>query len=273
MAALRGGAALVSGIPVLMYHALEDDEHPAGLHEPGAQLYTVHASAFRDQLRYLQQQGFRTVLLDQAAETGRGEKTVVLTFDDGHRSNATLALPLLQEFGFLAEFFVTSGWIGQANSMTAEQVGCLGAAGMGVGSHGVDHAFLDELSEDEALRQLAASRDALARLTGRPVRWFSAPGGRLRPRLELLAAQAGYRGVCTSAPGLFSPAATFATVPRVVVGATTSPRVFARLVHQPPLARAVAAARHAALGKLKQCLGNEKYAALHNAASRFLGRL
>lgn len=254
-----------------MYHALQDDEHPAGLKEPGAQLYTVHTSAFRNQMRYLHEQGFRTLLLDEVPGFTLNEKSIVLTFDDGHRSNITLAIPILQEFGFSAEFFITTGWIGQPNYMTPEDIRRLEKKGMGVGSHGVNHAFLDELSESEAVHELLSSRDTLTQLTQRPVQWFSAPGGRLRPRLEILATQAGFRGVCTSVPGLFRRDPTSLRVPRLAVRGTTSLQGFARLICQPPLARAWAATRYSTLEGVKRCVGNERYVRLHGWVSKVTG--
>lgn len=271
VALVRGRRYFVKGIPVLMYHAIQDDEHPAGLKESGAQLYTVQTGIFRDQMRYLHRQGFRAILLDEIPGLVLNERSVVLTFDDGHRSNITLALPILQEFGFHAEFFVTTGWIGRPNFLTPEDIRHLGRNGMGVGSHGANHVFLDELSESEAVQELVSSRATLTQLTQRPVQWFSAPGGRLRPRLELLAAQAGFRGVCTSAPGLFRPDPLRTRVPRLTVRGTTSLQDFARLVHQPPLTRAWAATRYSTLEGVKHYVGNDRYARIHAWVSKVAG--
>lgn len=258
----------MKGVPVLIYHALEDDAHPAGLNEPGAQLYTVNTSTFRDQMRYLREQGFRVQLLDEVLECGLQEKVVVLTFDDGHRSSITLAVPILREFGFRAEFFITTGWIGRPNYLTSEEICRLVADGMGVGSHGVSHAFLDDLPETEALGELVESRAILTRLIRRPVQWFSAPGGRLRPRLEVLAAQAGFRGVCTSSPGLFRPNRMCMQVPRQAIRRSTSMAGFAPLVHQRSLTRAWSAMRYKALVGVKHLVGNSRYVRLHKWVSK-----
>ena len=60
-------------------------------------------------MEYLHREGYRTFLLDELQQVEPWpEKSVVLTFDDGHESNYLLALPILQEFGFKAHFFITN---------------------------------------------------------------------------------------------------------------------------------------------------------------------
>lgn len=42
----------MKGIPVLMYHALENAAHPAGAKDPGEKLYVLQASQFREQMEF-----------------------------------------------------------------------------------------------------------------------------------------------------------------------------------------------------------------------------
>ncbi len=61
--------------------------------------WMVTDSRFREDLQWLADQGWVTVLPGQlAAGEALPEKAVMLTFDDGYRSNYELAYPLLQEF-------------------------------------------------------------------------------------------------------------------------------------------------------------------------------
>ena len=54
---------------------------------------------FREDLQWLTDHGWTTVLPSElTAGTGLPEKAVMLTFDDGYRSNYEIAYPLLQEF-------------------------------------------------------------------------------------------------------------------------------------------------------------------------------
>lgn len=61
--------------------------------------WMVTNARFREDLQWLADQGWTTVLPGQlAAGEALPEKAVMLTFDDGYRSNYELAYPLLQEF-------------------------------------------------------------------------------------------------------------------------------------------------------------------------------
>jgi peptidoglycan/xylan/chitin deacetylase (PgdA/CDA1 family) len=187
-----------------MYHALEDETHPAGAKDAGEQLYVLHVKQFREQMEYLQREGYRTFLLEELHSLDVWpEKSVVLTFDDGHKSNYTLALPVLQEFGFRAEFFITTAWIGTPHYLTEDQVLGLHKAGMGIGSHGVSHRYFQQMSNPEIKTELHVSKESLECITGKVIDSFSAPGGRITADLLKVAAETGYQNVAVSRPGYY----------------------------------------------------------------------
>jgi peptidoglycan/xylan/chitin deacetylase (PgdA/CDA1 family) len=193
----------MSGIPVLMYHALEDADHPAGAKEAGEQLYILQTEQFSEQMAYLSNNGYQACLFEElAAMSMWPEKTVVLTFDDGHVSNYTLALPILQQYGFKAHFFITTGWIGTPYFLTPDQIKALSDAGMGIGSHGVTHRFLTDLKPEDARSELSESRQRLSEITGSTIDSFSAPGGRISSDITSIARETGYRMMCNSEPAL-----------------------------------------------------------------------
>lgn len=78
-------------LPVLMYHHVVPDGEDCND-------MTVTASRLRADLRWLEDNGYTTVLPRELAE-GKDlpEKSVLVTFDDGYRSNYELAFPILQE--------------------------------------------------------------------------------------------------------------------------------------------------------------------------------
>jgi peptidoglycan/xylan/chitin deacetylase (PgdA/CDA1 family) len=91
---------------ILCYHWLSyQDEHQA---DP---LY-VTPTFFRRRLQRLRDGGFSVLRLDEALERlGQGTlppKSVAITFDDGTRDFAELALPILREFSMPATVYVTT---------------------------------------------------------------------------------------------------------------------------------------------------------------------
>lgn len=222
-----------TGIPVLMYHALEDEQHPAGAKDQGEQLYIVSVNNFRDQMQYLSSNGLKTYLLDELVNLDIWpQKAVVLTFDDGHESNHTLALPILQEFGFKAEFFITTGWIGTKHFLKPHQIVELHKAGMGIGSHSVSHPYFNDLSDKEIKKELNDSKTKLEDIISADVTNFSAPGGRIKgSKMISIAKNRGYKMLCTSRSDIFDKTTTVFSIPRFTMKKETTSSAFISMVN------------------------------------------
>ena len=85
------------------------------------------------ELDWLVESQSRPVGREDALAAKGGDRHVVITFDDGDVSNVEVALPMLRERGFHAEFYVTSDFIGQPGMLPADGVRELAAHGMGIG--------------------------------------------------------------------------------------------------------------------------------------------
>ena len=88
-------------VPILMYHHLSEDVTNSEMVSP---------EQFEAQIQALSEAGYTGVSFDELqAYVLRGEplpeKPVVITFDDGYRSNYTLAYPILQKYGMKATIF------------------------------------------------------------------------------------------------------------------------------------------------------------------------
>lgn len=255
------------GIPVLMYHALEDEAHPAGAKDAGEQRYVLQVSQFREQMDYLHKEGYRTFLLEELQELAEWpDKTVVLTFDDGHESNFTLALPILQEYGFKAEFFITTGWIGTPYFMNEEQIRGLHQAGMGIGSHGMTHRFLSDLPVADVQAELNDSYNLLEACIGLPILSMSYPGGRMNQSTHKMARAAGYSYICSSVPRYHQQTPEQMLIHRFAVTAGVTLDTYASLLQ----GRGLNALRfrHTLLTTTKAVLGNNLYTCLRTALIR-----
>ncbi len=189
-------------VPILVFHKIDavspKSRVPRNYVRPGQ---------FDALLASLRQSGYAGIGFDQYLAYRRGtatlpRKPILITFDDGYRSNAEIAAPILRKHGFTATIFVVPGLLGGTNSwdadepqeplMTASEIRALRADGFFFGSHTYSHARLTALPPDAALRELRNSREALETLLGEPVRTICYPWAQHDERVRALAQQAGY---------------------------------------------------------------------------------
>ncbi len=140
---------------------------------------------------------------------------IVITFDDGHRSNLDIAVPLLVERGLTAYFFITTGFTdSRPGFMSSEEITSLSSVpGMVVGSHGVTHRFFNDMSENEAIAELVESKQALEKLTNHPCESMSFPGGRYNQKILRLMKSSGYSQWFGSDIGMVDPSECFVKHP------------------------------------------------------------
>jgi peptidoglycan/xylan/chitin deacetylase (PgdA/CDA1 family) len=151
--------------------------------------YALTTEQFREHL---------TALQSGVAASSLGAK---ITFDDGNRTQFQHAVPLLAEFGFKANFFVTAGWTDvNKGSMDTRELREISDAGHTVGAHGLTHKLLTHCSDDELRQELSVSKEKLEQATGKQVSTISMPGGRYNQRVLKACAAAGYAEVFTSEP-------------------------------------------------------------------------
>lgn len=102
-------AAYTKDLPVLMYHDLLAQDDGTG---------AMTAEIFDEQMRSLQSAGYTAVSLDEVYDyvyhgAMLPEKPILITFDDGYRSNYELAYPILQNYDMKAAMFVIGVSVGQ----------------------------------------------------------------------------------------------------------------------------------------------------------------
>lgn len=131
----------------------------------------------------------------EAVPVGAG---AVLTFDDGPDPEATPAvLAALAAAGARATFFV----LGRHVREQPELLGEIAAGGHEVALHGMEHYRHDQLSAQEAERELGAGVEAIETAgCGRP-RWYRPPFGASSPTLAAVCERLGLRLAYWSAWG------------------------------------------------------------------------
>jgi peptidoglycan/xylan/chitin deacetylase (PgdA/CDA1 family) len=194
-------------IPILMYHVIAPP--PATAPYPG--LY-VRPSEFTEQMRALKHAGWHAVTLDQVqaywergASLGAG-KPIVLSFDNGYRSQYTQALPALRALGWVGdENLQLTGLPPSQGGLSEEQVKGLVAAGWELDTQGYNHADLITLGPSELRYQVATTRRTLQQRYGVPVNWFCYPSGHYNATVIAAVQAAGYVGSTTVVQGWAGP--------------------------------------------------------------------
>lgn len=100
-----------SKIPVLMYHKITPSR------EVG--VTTLHPNRFESQIKYLFDNGYRTV--DSSSDYSK--KSIIITFDDAYESVFKYAYPILKKYNYTATVFPIFEFIGKSNSWDANLMG------------------------------------------------------------------------------------------------------------------------------------------------------
>jgi hypothetical protein len=192
-----------SQVPILVFHRFAGEALDS---------MTLRTATFRAQLRMLQEFSCQVISLLSWVEwrlaLARGDaatlppRAVVLTADDGHRSQFEVMAPLLRELGWPVTLFVYPSAISNADyAMTWPQLRELAADPLvSVQSHTYWHPNL--LRERERLPpaafhrfaadQLSRSREKLQARLDQPVTLLAWPFGQSDDALAQQASQAGY---------------------------------------------------------------------------------
>ncbi len=205
-------ASKVVQVPILMYHHVSDTPPQSSL----AWSLTVTPDMFKQQLDYLQQQGYHTITFNQLFDAlyfsaPLPVRPVILTLDDGYADVYQFTLPLLQQHHFTATFYIISGKVGWQGYMNWNNLHDLLAQGMQIGSHTVHHVDMGKTYLDSpALAQveLQQSKATLEKQLGMVIQQFCYPSGEpfrsesvsLQQDIVALLWQDGYLGATTD-PG------------------------------------------------------------------------
>lgn len=126
-------------------------------------------------------------------EGGEKGRTVILTFDDAVKNHLPIVAPLLKEYGFGATFFptfFTEEWRKENGEhlLTMEEIKAISDMGFEIGNHTFSHLNMQELSTEEAEKEIGKINDLFASVNIPPPVSFAYPGGlyaeNLRPVLK-----------------------------------------------------------------------------------------
>ncbi|MBU3142926.1 polysaccharide deacetylase family protein [Clostridium sp. CF012] len=218
------------GIPVLMYHAIGYEKGNTA---------RIPKEKFKAQMKYLKDNGYSTLTLDEAYDFFKTnkpvpQKSVVLTFDDGYVDNFLEALPILKEFGFKATYFIITNVVDKSPGyMSLEQLKAMQANKMDIQSHTAKHEHLAKLSYEEQVKTLKESKAFLEKSLGKKVQYIAYPYGEYSKETLTAVKKAGYTMAFTTGGRWSDKADGILTLDRVFISGAASLDVFIERITNP----------------------------------------
>lgn len=192
---------ITTSIPVLMYHYVENNPDK---NDTIRTSLAITPYWFEEQLKYLKNNGYETISLNELFTT-TAKMPVVLTFDDGYRDFYTDAFPLLKKYKAKATVYIVNNFINRHNYLLDWQLKELTASGLiTIGNHTNNHPDLTKIKDP-------------ASEIGRG-QHFAYPYGFYNDQIKALVRQAGYKTAATSKPGLVESTTDPLALPRLRVG-------------------------------------------------------
>jgi peptidoglycan/xylan/chitin deacetylase (PgdA/CDA1 family) len=243
-------------VPVFMYHAVYDSIDLLIDADP---FYAVSFETFIKQVELCKINNKPVKSIANVLASSKLNKTFcVFTFDDGHISNYKAA-KILNQYGYTADFFINSANIGKNNFLDNRHIQEMMQWGMSIQSHGHEHFYISDLSDEDATRQLLQSKEIIEKITQQTVNIFAPPGGRINTVIEGIAFKLGYIAIANSKPGVWNDISNTSNIPRLPILNTTDISMFEKWLCLDPLIMFKLYLNYQLKKTMKIVLGNGSY--------------
>ena len=244
-------------LPILTFHRLSK--------QTKSNKYIVTEKNFVNCLAYLAEyhydcmlfEDYYASLLEPALKLPK--KSVIISFDDGHESDYTIALPNLKKYNLKANFFITTDWINKTGYMTSDQIKILSAEGMSIQSHAKTHLYLDEMDTCNILDELKESKTILEKISEKDVSFISFPGGRYNRNVIDCAKKATYSAALSSNPFFLRRINNLLVIGRFMVKSTSDGTNIYTNIHCGNIGKIKARTLYSAKNILKKLIGKKLY--------------
>jgi len=186
----------------LLYHDViqNDDYTTSGFQSGDADFYKLTEGAFVEHIEAIFEK-YQLKSENLNALNINGHTPFFISFDDGGSSFLTPIAAILERFGWVGIFFISTDFINTPGFLTTNEVKELAMRGHVIGSHSCSHPTkITDYSYSEILAEWTESKKILESIIGEEITTASIPGGFLSKDIEKSAAEAGYSSLFTSEP-------------------------------------------------------------------------
>ena len=163
-------------VAILMYHYIRAVEDKAS-DELGYSL-SVSPTEFEKQMDYLANNNYQVITFKQFIRGEIGERSVILTFDDGYEDFYTSARPILEKYQFPATVYVITSRIDKDGYLTKNEIKRLSDNPLfNIGSHSATHPNFSTASSENQTKEISQSQAILRDITGVKPIDFCFPSG------------------------------------------------------------------------------------------------
>lgn len=156
----------------LMYHETTS---------PAKTKYYVPIEQFRKQMEMLKELGVSSLSLEDQLF---GDQKVLLTFDDGHKSNYQAA-QIMASLGLKGYFYVVKDFsMTNPDYLSEDEIFQMSQMGHSIAIHGKNHKWWIRKSDQQLIDELAETKEWIEGITQKKVVTCAAPGGFIDKRVE-----------------------------------------------------------------------------------------
>lgn len=159
-------------ISFIYYHDVVEDN--------GFRYQKIEISTFIEQMNYIYKNGFKTLLFrDLNNEHESKDKKVLISFDDGYRSNYEVVFPIMKRLGLKFNVFLEVGAIDKnSNYLTWDMINMMKESGLvDFGAHTYNHVYLTEIKSNNMEVEIFKANEEISKNVGIIAEDFCFPYG------------------------------------------------------------------------------------------------
>lgn len=209
---------------VLMYHDVYNESpQESGFDSNGANKYKMKIDLFEMHLK----------TLVKLIHNGRIKKDdVILTFDDGGVSFYKIIAPLLDKYGFVGHFYISTNYVGSDAFLSEKEIFDLSNKGHVIGSHSCSHPDnMASISKEKRLEEWKSSISRLNSIIGMKIKEVSIPNGYFSKEDVSMFKLLGISSIYTSKIGELVECDGIMIKGRISMMGNTSPSIIEKIIN------------------------------------------